>query len=712
MAAPTKRTFEFSANRRRLMSAMLRADGLEVSERVRIPRRAAAESYPLSYAQQRLWFLDQLVPGHAFYNCAAAMRLQFAIIPEVLERSLNEIVARHEALRTTFQSVDGKPVQVIAPILRLPLPIIDLRDLPPFEREQEAMRLATEESRKPFDLSAGPLVRTTIVQLGDNDHLFLLTVHHIVSDGWSMGIFFNELKELYGAFFVGRASPLPELRIQYADFAVWQRGFLENGPLEEQLVYWKQKLADAPVLQLPVDRPREAMRSFAGTRQYRTIPADLLASLKRLTQRENVTLFMVLLAGLLALLHRYTRQTDIVVGGPIANRNHLDVEGLIGFFVNSVVLRTDVSGDPTFLELLHRARDTSLDAYAHQDVPFETLVDVLHEERNMWRNPLYQVSLQYFSIAESLKTAPQLEVEKGTAAIDIAIDVMESPDGLVIRTEYSTELFDAATITRMIAHLETVLRGAAEDPDRRISELPLLDEDERRRIVVEWNQTQAERPADARLHALFEAQAARTPDATAISFRDESLSVRRARRAGKSSGGMSAVAGSRAGHAGGDLDRTFPRSGGRVGRRAQGRRCLRADRSRLSQGSGVLHAARLERRRRAHDRRLARRRRPRLHTSHRRGSRAARDQQGGRQRVRGRRRRREPGLCHLHVRFDRPTQRCHGRAPEHLQSALVDAERLSSWRVGSCSAEILSELRRGGAGDFWHVDGRRTVDCG
>jgi amino acid adenylation domain-containing protein len=526
MAVPSKRAFELSANRRRLMSAMLKADGLDVPERGHIPRRAAAESYPLSYAQQRLWFLDQLVPGHAFYNCAAAMRLRFAIIPDALERSLNEIVARHEALRTTFHSVDGRAAQVIAPSLRLPLPIIDLRELPPVERETEAMRLATEEARKPFDLAAGPLVRTTLVRLGDNDHFFLLSMHHIVSDGWSMGIFFDELKELYGAYFVGRPSPLPELRIQYADFAVWQRGFLEGGPLEEQLTYWKQKLADAPVLQLPVDRPREAMRSFAGTRQYRTIPADLLASLKRLSQRENVTIFMVLLAGLLALLHRYTRQTDIVVGGPIANRNHLDVEGLIGFFVNSVVLRTDVSGDPTFLELLDRARETALNAYAHQDVPFEALVDALHEERNMWRNPLYQVSLQYFSVAESLKTAPQAEVEKGTAAIDVAIDVMESPDGLVIRTEYSTELFDAATITRMIANLEAVLRAAADNPNGRISELPLVQDDERRRMLVDWNQTAAELPADARLHALFEARAGRTPDAIALSFRDERLSYR------------------------------------------------------------------------------------------------------------------------------------------------------------------------------------------
>ncbi|MGH7586664.1 MAG: amino acid adenylation domain-containing protein, partial [Gemmatimonadales bacterium] len=523
MSPPSKRTFDFSPKKRRLMEAVLRAGGLGAFERERIPRRVPAASYPLSYAQQRLWFLDHLVPGHAFYNCAAAVRLQVALFPDVLERSLNEIVGRHEALRTTFPSRGGRAAQVIAPSLRLPLPVIDLRDLPPLEREGEALRLATEEARKPFDLAVGPLVRTTLLRLGDHDHVFLLTMHHIVSDGWSMNIFFDELKELYGALCAGRAPVLAELPIQYADFALWQRGYLEGGTLEKQLAYWKRQLADLPVLQLPVDRPREAMREFAGARQYRTMPADLLASLKGLSQRENVTLFMVLLAGLQALLHRYTGQTDIVVGGPIANRNHLDVEGLIGFFVNSVVLRTDVSGDPTFLELLQRVRETALAAYANEDVPFEKLVEVLEPERNMWLNPLYQVSLQYFSLAESPRGGAQVEIEKGTAAIDIAIDVLESPDGLVIRTEYSAELFDPATITWMIAHLEMVLRGAATSPDRRISELPLLEDDERRRIVVEWNQTRAERSVGARLHALFEAQADRTPDATAVVFRDEHL---------------------------------------------------------------------------------------------------------------------------------------------------------------------------------------------
>ena len=523
MNAPSKRTFDFSPKKRQLMDAVLRVDGLGASERERIPRRVPAASHPLSYAQQRLWFLDQLVPGHAFYNCATAIRLQVALRPEVLEHSLNEIIRRHEALRTTFPSLGGKAAQVIVPRLRLPLPVIDLRDLPPPEREREALRLATEEARKPFDLALGPLVRATLVRLGNNDDLFLLTMHHIVSDGWSMSIFYDELKELYGAFCAARPPVLPELPIQYADFAIWQRSYLEGGTLEKQLAYWKKQLADLPMLQLPVDRPREAMRDFSGARQYLSMPADLLAALKSFSQRENVTLFMVLLAGLQAVLHRYTGQTDIVVGGPIANRNHLDIECLIGFFVNSVVLRTDISGDPTFLDLLRRTRETALAAYANEDVPFEKLVEVLQPERNLWRNPLYQVSLQYLSLAESPIGPAQVEIEKGTAAIDIAIDVMESPEGLVIRTEYSTELFDPATIRQMIAHLETVLRGAVENPGWRISELPLLAEDERRQIVVDWNQTQAERPAGACLHGLFEAQADRTPDATAVVFREERL---------------------------------------------------------------------------------------------------------------------------------------------------------------------------------------------
>ena len=523
-----ERIVGLSPEKRRILEQVLRKRGMTQSpaasrEPLRIPPRKPGGAVPLSYAQQRLWFLDQVAPGSPFYNVANAIRLSFPVSVEALERSYNETVRRHEALRTTFHSIDGKPVQVIADSLHVTMDVRDLRGLPRGEGEAEAMRIAAEEACRPFDLARGPLVRTTLIQMGAADYLLVLTMHHIVSDGWSMGVFGKEIRALYPAFCAGLPSPLPELPIQYADFAVWQREYLEGGVLKEQLAHWTKRLANLSVLELPLDRPREAMQSFAGARQSLAMPPELLASLKDLARQHGATLFMVLLAGLQAVLHRYTGQTDIVVGSPVANRNRPELEPLIGFFVNSVVLRTDVSGDPTFVELLRRVKETALEAYANQDVPFEKIVDVMEPERNMWRHPLYQVSLQYFSYAESPADNSRFEIEKGTAAIDISIDVLESPDGLTIRTDYSTELFDAPTISRMITHLETLLRSAATDPHVRVSELALLTQDERHRLVVEWNQTKAPPPADERLQALIEAQADRTPGAVAVVSRGESL---------------------------------------------------------------------------------------------------------------------------------------------------------------------------------------------
>jgi amino acid adenylation domain-containing protein/non-ribosomal peptide synthase protein (TIGR01720 family) len=516
-----------SSKRLALVEAMLRQDGFGVEGPPVIPRRAdVGVPAPLSFAQQRLWFLDQLVPGSAFYNIDAAMRMQFPFDPKALERSLNEIVRRHDALRTTFHAVDGRAVQIVAPRLTVELPVIDLRHLPSAEREPEALRLATEEAQRPFDLTIGPLIRTTLLRLGEEDHVFMLTMHHIVADGWSMNVFFDELKALYPAFLQGATSPLSELPIQYTDFAIWQRQFLQGDVLDEQLSYWKRKLADLPLLRLPTDRPRATMHSFEGTCQFVRLPARLTSALKELSHRQGVTTFMVLLAGLQAMLHRYTGQTDIVVGGPIANRNRPEIEQLIGFFVNSVVLRTDVSGDPTFIELLRRVREVALDAYAHQDLPFERLVDELQPERDPWRNPLYQVSLQHFTLVDSTTTAPRLEVEKGTASIDIAFDVLESPEGFLIRTEYSTELFEADTIRRMVAHWQNLLEGAVADPASPISILPMLTPKERRQIIVDWNETGAKEADRDNVHQLIEAQVDRTPDVIALTFEEQSLTFR------------------------------------------------------------------------------------------------------------------------------------------------------------------------------------------
>jgi amino acid adenylation domain-containing protein/non-ribosomal peptide synthase protein (TIGR01720 family) len=484
----------------------------------------------LSYAQERLWFLDQLMPGNTFYNVDNALRVSFPYNIAALEWALNEIVRRHEALRTTFTTVDGQPVQVISPALSLSLPVIDLLGLPEPEREAEALRLATEEAQRPFDLAQGPLVRTTILRLGEADYVFLLTMHHIVSDGWSMKVFFSELIALYSAFCMGKPSPLPELPIQYADFAVWQREWLQGGVLEAQLAYWKQQLADLPVLQLPTDRPRPVVQTFQGACLSMTLPERLTAALKALSQREGGTLFMTFLAAFQTLLLRYTGKDDIVVGAPIANRNRAEIEGLIGFFVNSLVLRTDLSGDPSFREALSRVREVALGAYAHEDLPFEKLVEELQPERNMGRNPLYQTSLQYFSVLDSTKTAPRINIDKGTAGIDLAFDLLESPEGLVVEIEYSTDLFDATTVSRMAGHFQTLLEGIVANPGQRLSELPLLTETERQHLLVDWNGSVIGYPQDRRIHELFEAQVAQTPDEIAVIRGDDQLTYRELNR--------------------------------------------------------------------------------------------------------------------------------------------------------------------------------------
>jgi hypothetical protein len=357
-----------------------------------IPRRGVLESCPVSFAQQRLWFLDQFEPSSAVYNIPAAVRITGLLNVAALEQSLNEIVQRHETLRTTFSAVQGEPMQVINPTLALTLAVTDLQQLPEAKREAEVRRLAGQEARRPFDLSQGPLLRATLLRLGEKDHVLLLTMHHIVSDGWSMGVLFREVSVLYEAFATGEPSPLSELPIQYADFAVWQRQWLQGEVLEKQLDYWRKQLEAAPpLLELLTDRPRPTIQAYRGARQALILPPSLTEALKALSLREEVTLFMMLLAGFKTLLYRYTGQGDIIVGSPIANRNRVEIEGLIGFFVNTLVLRTDLSENPTFRQLLRRVREVCLEAYAHQDLPFEKLVEELQPERNLGYSPLFQV---------------------------------------------------------------------------------------------------------------------------------------------------------------------------------------------------------------------------------------------------------------------------------------------------------------------------------
>ncbi|MFB3092706.1 MAG: condensation domain-containing protein, partial [Dehalococcoidia bacterium] len=359
---------------------------------------------PLSFAQQRLWFLEQWEPNSSIYNVPVALRLTGPLNVAALEQSLNEISRRHEALRTTFSVVDGQPAQVIAPKLNLTLPVLDLRELTEIERDAEVQRLVVEEAQAPFDLAQGPLLRASLLRLGQEEHVLMLTMHHVVSDGWSLNVLFRETTTLYQAFSTGEPSPLPEIPIQYADFALWQRQWLQGEELESQLAYWKEQLDGIPpVLELPTDRPRPAVETFRGAQQFLLLPDALTRSLKALSQREEVTLFMTLLAAFQTLLHRYTGQDDILVGFPIANRNRAEIEGLIGFFVNTLVLRTDLSGEPTFRELLGRVREVALDAYTHQDLPFEKLVAELHPERDISRNPLFQVIFQLFNTSSMVE---------------------------------------------------------------------------------------------------------------------------------------------------------------------------------------------------------------------------------------------------------------------------------------------------------------------
>ena len=365
--------------------------------------------------------------------------------------------------------------------LTLTLPIVDLRELPETERETEVQRLVTTEAQRPFDLAEGPLVRATVLRLGENEHVGLLTMHHIVSDGWSTGILIREMAILYEAFCSGRPTTLPELPIQYADFAHWQRQWLEGEVLETQLTYWKKQLGGAPpLLELPTDHTRPTVQTFRGAHQSLPLPKNISAGLKALSRQQGVTLFMTLLAAFKILLHSYTSQDDIIIGTPIANRNRLEIEGLIGFFVNTLVLRTDLSGDPDFRELLRRVREVCLGAYAHQDLPFERLVEELHLARNLSRNPLFQVMFVLQNARLDTLELPgltlnPLEVDSGTTHFDLTLHIADNEHELIATLAYNTDLFETASIARMLRHYEMLLETVCASPDRRLSELPLVD---------------------------------------------------------------------------------------------------------------------------------------------------------------------------------------------------------------------------------------------
>ena len=524
----SRSNLSLSPQKRALLDALLKQQGVHAEPRHRIQPRSGDGPVPLSFAQERLWVLDQLEPGSSVYNVPGAFPLPGPLHVGALERSINEIVRRHEILRTTFAMVNNRPAQIVSPSLTIPLPVLDLSPLSEAERKAEFEQRLAEEVQHAFDLAKGPLLRAMLIRRAPQDHVLLLNMHHIVSDAWSMTVFFRELAALYEAFGRGRPSPLPELSLQYADFAVWQRQTLQGEVLAKHLAYWKARLAGAPaVLELPTDRPRGPLQSSRGAIHYFHLPESLSQALRTLSKQEGATLFMTLLAAFDVLLHRYTGRTDIVVGSPIANRNRTEIEELIGFFLNTLVLRSDCSGNPSFRDLLRRVREVTMGAFAHQDLPFEKLVEELQPERDLSRNPLFQVmfTLQTERGAGAAGASREvLQVVTGTAKFDLTLSIFDGEGPLAGALEYSTDLFDAATIERMSRHLQTLLEGVVADPDQRLSALPLLPEAERQQLLVVWNDTRVDYPENACIHHLFEAQAARTPGAVAVMFEAESIS--------------------------------------------------------------------------------------------------------------------------------------------------------------------------------------------
>ncbi|HSS50433.1 MAG TPA: condensation domain-containing protein, partial [Thermoanaerobaculia bacterium] len=513
----------------RIDAACSAEQGIEAPSIRPVPREGEA---PLSFAQERLWFLDQLSPGSPLYNLASAFRLAGPLSVPVLERALAEIVRRHEVLRTAFPAQSGRPLQRIAPVGSLRVPVIDLGGLPAPPREMELQRRLQEEAQRAFDLARGPLLRACVLRIGPQQHIAAVTMHHIVSDGWSLGVLVREVAELYRAFSQGEGSPLAELPIQYADFAYWHRQWLQSDLLERQLAYWRYQLAGVPgLLDLPTDRPRPAVQGFRGRRLPVVIPGVLLRDLEQLGRRRGVTLFMTLLGSLAVLLHRYTHSEDLTVGSPVANRVRPEIEGLIGFFVNALVLRVDLSGEPSFHDLLSRVREMTLEAQAHQDLPFERLIQELQPSRSLGHTPLFQAVLTLQNAPVSRLEAPDLKIEPleldtGTAKFDLTVTLTPRDEALQGYLEYSTELFDRATVERLLDHLKVLLAGIVADPWRRLSELALLSAGERHQMLGEWNDTAAAYPGGACLHELVAAQAARTPEAVAASFEGETLSYR------------------------------------------------------------------------------------------------------------------------------------------------------------------------------------------
>lgn len=524
---------QWPARREKLLAELLREEGIELDDARRIARRRDSKDLPLSFAQQRLWLLDQLEPGNPAYIIPKFTRLSGNVDPDVLARALGEIVRRHESLRTRFPVREGQPQQLIAsPGTPFPLPLIDIQSLPPALRAAEAQRQAQEEAVRPFDLAAGPLVRGRVLRLGASEHILLLAMHHIVSDGWSMGVLMRELGRLYEAFSVGAASPLAELPIQYADYALWQRQWLRGEVLARQLDYWRVQLHEAPPkLELPLDHPRPPLQGWRGASHELHLDRQPTATLKELSRDHRVTLFMTLVAAFKVLLYRYSGQSDLVVGTPIAGRTRSEVEGLIGFFINTLPLRTRLDPQQSFTALLEQEKEVCLGAYAHQDLPFEKLVEELQPERSLSHTPLYQVAFALQNMPlEPLEIhgvdVGRVNIEGNTTKFDLTLSLMEERGGALAGSlQYNTDLFEVTTIERLGEHYLRLLQGIATDPGQRLYELPLLSAADRQQVLLEWNRTAKDYQGQC-LHEMFEQQVERTPEALAVVFEREQIAYR------------------------------------------------------------------------------------------------------------------------------------------------------------------------------------------
>jgi amino acid adenylation domain-containing protein len=528
----SERISALTPEQRALFEARLKQKGLhnQITAVQTIPRRQNRNSAtcPASIDQERLWFIDQLQPGNTAYNIFSASRIRGSLNVPIMERVINELIQRHEVLRTTLKSVDGVPVQVIAPELEITLEPVSLEHLPEEERYDEALRLTTEEFARPFDLEKEPLVRVGLLRLAEDDFVLQVNMQHAITDRWSFAVFEKELAVLYQAFATGQPSPLPELPIQFADYAVWQRERMNSDEYKKDLEYWLRQLDVSFVLDFPTDFPRPPVQNFRGARVYVGYPKSLLDGLKELSRREGVTMFMTLMAAFKTLIYRYTNQHDILISTPIGTRLRPETENLVGYLLNLLIVRTDLSGNPTFRELLKREQEACVGAFAHQEVPFGKLVQELKPKQDASRNPIAQVAFLYLDFPEATAmqflglTATPIDIDNGASRFDITLAMIETPEGFAISIEYISDIFEHGRMERMARHLQVLLEGIIANPDARLSDVPILTLAEQRQLQ-HWNDTAHQFPSTLLVHQLFEQQAALRPGAPALLFEDQAL---------------------------------------------------------------------------------------------------------------------------------------------------------------------------------------------